>query len=131
MMDHAERFRILLGLLSAEDYRFVGQRDPHCAKMFRKNRARIFRGELRVIKGEARGLYRERLQNIAAAGRWFSYPPLVWDTALSYFAIAKLSAAGTLFSLDLPRMIDTARNGERVQRFVTSQTLATSPGLHV
>ncbi|HLW76980.1 MAG TPA: hypothetical protein VKS01_08335 [Bryobacteraceae bacterium] len=127
MTDTRERFQIFLGILDLNDCEFVEQHDRLAGRVFRRNRARIFRKELRTLIREAGGLYRVRAGNIAQAGRWPAYAPLLVDTALSYWAIAKLYAAGVLFALDGPQLISATHNAERVQRFVSSQADAASP----
>ncbi len=127
MTGHAERFQIFLTILDAADCEFVERRDARLARSFRKTRARIFRRELSVIATEAGNLFRVRRDNIAAAGRWSAYAPLLRETAGSYWAIAKLHLAATAYSLQLPRVVDAARNADRVLRFITSQTIAANP----
>ena len=126
-MTEAERFHLFIRILDPEDYNFVRSRDPLMEGQFRRKRARIYRKELRSIAADSVKLYRVRAANIAASGRWAAYPPLVIDTISGFFSVGKLFAAGILFAWRLPVMIDTARNADRVLRFVTSPTAAAAP----
>jgi hypothetical protein len=126
-MTEAERFHLFVHILDPEDYLFVRARDPRAESRFRRERARIYRQELRSIAADSVQLYRARAANIAAAGQWSSYPPLALDTISGFVSIGKLAVAGLLFAWRLPLIIDAARNADRVLRFVTSQTVAATP----
>jgi hypothetical protein len=126
-MTEAERLQLLVRILDPADYLFLRSRHPSLEKTFRRKRARIFRGELRAIAGDSARLYRERAGNIAAAGRWSSYPALTLETISGYLSIAKLYFAGVLFAWRLPVPIDAAKNADRVLRFVISERFAGAP----
>jgi len=122
-----ERFQLLAGILDNADYEFIGSRNPHLERKFRRDRVRIFRRELRSIANDSAKLYRIRASNLAAAGRWSAYPSLVLDTTSGFISIAKLFTAGTLFAWRLPMVIDAATNANRVLRFVSSETFSAAP----
>jgi hypothetical protein len=126
-MTEAERFQVLVRILDPADYIFLRSQNPNLEKMFRRKRTRIFRGELRAIAADSARLYRERAGNIAAAGRWSSYPALTLETMSGFLSIGKLYVAGVLFAWRLPVLINAAENADRVLRFVISERFAVTP----
>jgi hypothetical protein len=127
MITETERFQLFVGILDRADYKFLGARNPQAERELRRERVRIFRRELRFIAADSAQLYRTRASNLAAAGRWSAYPRLVSETIAGFISIGKLSLAGTFLAWRLPLMIDAATNANRVLRFVSGETVSSSP----
>jgi hypothetical protein len=127
MLNASERFGLLVQILDPVDYRFLRSINMTAERAFRRDRVRIFRRELRVIAADSFKLYRERSANLAAAGRWQAYAPLVAQTGIGFLAIARLWTAGSLFAWRLPMVINAARNADQLVRFVTSEKFSSAP----
>jgi hypothetical protein len=121
MINAVERLALFVQILDPEDYGFLRSLDAHRERTFRRDRVRIFRRELRVITKDAAKLFRVRRLNLAKAGRWDNYVPLLGETAGGFWAIGKLWLAGTLLAWRIPMIVDAARNADRLARLVTSQ----------
>ena len=120
MMTATERLNLFVQILDREDYGFLRSLDARREQQFRRDRIRIFRRELRAIANQARGLFRVRRSNLAAAGRWGDYVPLTMEAAGTYVAIGKLWTAGTLLAWRMPEWVDAGRNANLLRRYVTS-----------
>lgn len=124
MMRQNERLSLLIRILDPEDYRYIRAHDFRTEARFRRERMKIYRGELRNIASEAVRSYQTRLSNINSAAQWAAYPGLVWSTASTFSSIGKLWVAGALFRVRLPVMVDVAAQRERLQRFLTAEALS-------
>jgi hypothetical protein len=121
MMSAAERLDLFVQILDPEDYGFMRSLDAGRERTFRRDRVRIFRRELRVIAVDATNLFRVRRLNLAKAGRWNDYFPLIGETAGGFWAIGKLWIAGTLLDWRIPIMMNGVRSADRLARLVTTQ----------
>jgi hypothetical protein len=121
MMSAAERLDLFVQILDPEDYGFIRSLDARRERTFRRDRVRIFRRELRVIVTDAANLFRIRRHNLARAGRWNDYIPLLGETAGGFWAIGKLWLAGTLLAWRIPMVVNGNRSAERLARLVTNQ----------
>jgi hypothetical protein len=124
MMGQNERLGLLIRILDPEDYQYIRAYDFRIEARFRRERMRIYRGELRNLASDALRSYRTRLSNINAAGRWGAYPGLVMSTASTFSSIGKLWLAGALFQMRLPVMVDVAAHRERLNNFLTAEALS-------
>ena len=127
MLEQNERLGLLIRMLDPEDYRFVACYDFRTESRFRRERMRIYRGELRSIVMDAIRSHHAGLANINAAGRWSSYPSLVLGTMSALLCIGKLWAAGALFGLRLPVLFDLAAQRERLQSLLSPEPLSVTP----
>jgi hypothetical protein len=121
MINAVERLALFVQILDPADYGFLRSLDARRERTFRRDRVRIFRRELRVITRDAAKLFRVRRLNLAQAGRWNDYVPLLGETAGGFLAIAKLWLAGILLAWRIPMVVNAGRSADRLARLVTSQ----------
>jgi hypothetical protein len=120
----AERFELFLRLLAPEDYEFIRAKDPGIEKRFRRDRSRVFRAELFALCGETGGAYRLRMSRIHRASLYGKIAPLMWDTAMAYGALGKLSIAAALFFYGVPWTMRLRPTADRLLRYLTVETLS-------
>ncbi len=121
MINAVERLGLVVQILDLEDYGFLRSLDARRERTFRRGRIRIFRRELRVITEDAAKLFRVRRLNLAKAGRWNDYVPLLGETAGGFWALGQLWLAGTLLAWRIPVVLDAPRSADRLARLVTNQ----------
>jgi hypothetical protein len=122
LLSDADRFRLLGRLLEDQDLQVL-ERFPAVASQARKSRARIFSGEISLIRREVHTAFRSRLHRIGECGQWTRIFGLVADTASAYAALSKLKINGELFRYSVPRVFQTAPNTEQLCRYVTFEML--------
>src|SRR5882724_2883492 len=125
--NQGERFQLLVRILEPADYRFMEMRNPAIQRQFRRDRMRIFRGELRRIAADSGRAYQRRLSRISASGQWNAYGPLLMETASSFFAIGKLAVAAKLFAWRLPTVVDVGANTGRLVRYLNVPAASEAP----
>ena len=122
LLSDADRFRLLRRLLEDDDLQFL-ERCPDAACRLRKGRARIFSGEISLIRLEVNSAFRSRLHRIGECGRWSRIFGLIGDTACAYAALSKLEVNGALFRYSIPGLFSTAPNTETLCRYFAFDAL--------
>ena len=123
LLADADRFRLLGRLLENEDLKFL-EHHPFEASKLRKGRARIFRNELGVIRGDIHTAFLSRLHRIGECGRWSRIFGLIADTGSAYAAISKLEINAALFRLSVPAVFHTLPNTDKLRRYFTLEMAA-------
>jgi hypothetical protein len=118
LLADADRFRLLGRLLENDDVEFLANCPPAALRL-RRGRARIFRGELGVIRVDLNSAFRSRLHRIGECGQWSRIFGLIGDTALAYTALSRLQVNGILYRYSIPAAFHTFPNTDRLCRYLT------------